>query len=111
MAIASLRSAVRAIASGGRLVVLGFASGAVGSLSAGVALGKNMDLIGCYWGAYRNGDPSLVQHVYDELGQWVEAGRLVPMPTTAMPLAQASAALSNLEARNVTGKLVLTTGG
>lgn len=104
-------AAVRAIASGGRLVVLGFASGAVGSLSAGVALGKNMDLLGCYWGAYRNGDPSLVQHVYDELGQWVEAGRLVPMPTTAMPLAQASAALSNLGARNVTGKLVLTTGG
>lgn len=103
-------TAVRAIATGGRLVVLGFASGSVGSLSAGVALGKNMDLIGCYWGAYRSADPALVQRVYDELGRWVEAGRLTPMQTTTMPLEAAPQALTALAERTVAGKLVLETG-
>ena len=43
----AFETALRCLASEGRLVVIGFASGQVGTLPAGVALGKNVDLIGC----------------------------------------------------------------
>lgn len=103
----AFETAVRAIAPGGRLVVLGFASGAVGQLSAGVALGKNMDLVGCYFGAYRDGRPDLVRALYGELGRWCAAGRLAPEAPATLPLADAPEALARLSSRATTGKIVL----
>lgn len=101
-------AALRCVASEGRLVVVGFASGDVGQLSAGVALGKNMDLIGCYWGAYRGTDPRRVRSIYDELGRWVTAGRLRPRVAVQVPLHDAARALGLLRDRAVVGKIVLT---
>lgn len=105
---AAFETALRAIGWGGRLVVVGFASGTPGQVSAGVALGRNIDVIGCYWGSYRTHEPARVRHAYDELGRWVASGRLHVAAPQAMPLAEAPAALCRLLAREVTGKLVLT---
>jgi NADPH2:quinone reductase len=105
-------SAQRCIASEGRLVVVGFASGQVGQFSAGVALGKNIDLIGCYWGAYRRPeDAARVRRAYEELGRWVESGKLTPRIAARLPLAEAGRALDLLAARSLAGKIVLTTCG
>jgi NADPH2:quinone reductase len=104
---AAFEAGLRALGWGGRLVVVGFASGEVGQLSAGVALGRNIDLIGCYWGSYRAHVPAQVAHAYDELARWVERGRIVPPAPTPYPLAEAPAALDALLARRVAGKLVL----
>lgn len=105
-------AAQRCIASEGRLVVIGFASGQVGQISAGVALGKNMDLIGCYWGAYRRPqDAARVRRVYEELGRWVESGKLTPRIAARLPLAEAARALDLLAARRLAGKIVLSVGG
>ncbi len=103
-------TALRCLASEGRLVVVGFASGRVGQLSAGVALGKNIDLIGCYWGAYRGPDASRVRRAYDELSRWVEMGRLQPRTAKTLPLRDAEQALTLLKGRSLAGKIVLTTG-
>ncbi|OBS51074.1 zinc-binding dehydrogenase [Methylosinus sp. 3S-1] len=102
----AFEAGLRCIASEGRLVVVGFASGRVGQLSAGVALGKNIDLIGCYWGAYRNDDR--VRKAYEELSRWLEAGRLAPHVGASFPLAEAARALRALRDREVGGKIVLT---
>ena len=75
-------------------MVIGFASGQVGTLSAGVALGKNIDLIGCYWGAYRDADADRIRRAYDELGRWVESGKLAPHVAALVPLAEAPRALA-----------------
>ncbi len=104
----AFETGLRCLASEGRLVVVGFASGEVGQLSAGMALGKNMDLIGCYWGAYRGTDPQRVRSVYDELGRWVAAGRLRPRVAAQLPLQDAARALGLLRDRGVAGKIVLT---
>lgn len=101
-------AALRCIASEGRLVVIGFASGKVGQLSAGVALGKNIDLIGCYWGAYRGGDALRVRRAYEALGRWVERGQLQPHVAMRLPLAEAPHALDLLRERSLAGKIVLT---
>jgi NADPH:quinone reductase len=103
----AFETALRCLASEGRLVVIGFASGQVGTLSAGVALGKNIDLIGCYWGAYRGGDAVRVRRAYDELGRWVEAGKLKPHVGARIPLAEAPRALSLMSGRTLAGKIVL----
>ncbi|WGF87517.1 NADPH:quinone oxidoreductase family protein [Marinivivus vitaminiproducens] len=101
-------TALRCLASEGRLVVVGFASGTVGTLSAGVALGKNIDLIGCYWGAYRDRDADRVRRAYAELGRWADAGKLNPHVGRCLPLAEARQALALLQDRAVAGKIVLT---
>lgn len=103
----AFETAQRCLASEGRLVVIGFASGQVGTLSAGVALGKNIDLIGCYWGAYRNGDADRIRRAYDELGRWVEAGKLQPHVAAQIPLAEAARALALMSGRTQAGKIVL----
>lgn len=102
----AFETGLRSIASEGRLVVIGFASGKVGQLSAGVALGKNIDLIGCYWGAYR-GEANRVRRVYNELGRWVESGRLQPHLAASLPLAETARALDLLQGRSLAGKIVL----
>lgn len=106
----AFESGLRCIASEGRLVVVGFASGQVGQLSAGVALGRNIDLIGCYWGAYRGADGGRVRAAYDELARWVAAGRLRPHVGARFPLAEAPRALAMLRGRGVAGKIILTMG-
>jgi NADPH2:quinone reductase len=105
----AFEAGLRCIASEGRLVVVGFASGKVGQLSAGVALGKNIDLIGCYWGAYR-GEGARVRKAYEELARWVETGRLRPHVAARFPLSEAAHALDLLAGRSLAGKIVLTTG-
>ncbi len=104
----AFETALRCLASEGRLVVIGFASGQVGTLSAGVALGKNIDLIGCYWGAYRDGaDAARVRRAYAELGRWVEAGKIAPHVAARVPLAEAPRALALMSGRTLAGKIVL----
>lgn len=103
----AFETALRCLASEGRLVVIGFASGQVGTLSAGVALGKNIDLIGCYWGAYRSGDAARLRRAYEELGRWVEAGKLKPHVGARVPLAEAPKALGLMSGRTLAGKIVL----
>jgi NADPH2:quinone reductase len=103
----AFETALRCLASEGRLVVIGFASGQVGTLSAGMALAKNIDLIGCYWGAYRTGDADRIRRAYAELCRWVEAGKLRPHVGACVPLAEAARALSLLAERRLAGKIVL----
>jgi NADPH2:quinone reductase len=103
----AFETAQRCLASEGRLVVIGFASGKVGTLSAGVALGKNIDMIGVYWGAYRGGDADRIRRAYDELGRWVEAGKLQPHVAARVPLAEAPRALALMAGRTLAGKIVL----
>ncbi len=106
----AFEAGLRCLASEGRLVVVGFASGEVGQLSAGIALGRNIDLIGCYWGAYRGKEAPRVRRAYEELARWVESGRLTVPAPTCLPLAEAGAALELLRGRRVAGKVVLTAG-
>jgi NADPH:quinone reductase len=103
----AFETALRCLASEGRLVVIGFASGQVGTLSAGVALGKNIDLIACYWGAYRDADADRIRRAYDELARWVESGKLNPHVAARVPLAEAPRALALMGSRTLAGKIVL----
>ena len=49
---------LRTVAFGGRLIVIGFAGGKVPQIPANIVLVKNIDVIGYYWGGYREKTPA-----------------------------------------------------
>jgi NADPH2:quinone reductase len=99
-------ASVRSLAWEGRLVVVGFASGALPQVPAGIVMVKNVTLLGLYWGKYLEHDPHVVHESLDRLIAMLERGRLHPEIET-MPLADASVALERIRARKVVGKIVL----
>jgi NADPH2:quinone reductase len=100
---------LRCIAWGGRIVIIGFASGKIPQIPANILLVKNCDAIGYYWGSYRKHRPELVRRSYEKLLGWFEAGKLRPHVSHRLPLEEAGHALELLKTRAATGKVVLTT--
>lgn len=100
-------SSLRAMAPGGRILVVGFASGSVAPVPANILLVKNISVIGFYWGAYRELDPGLLTASFDELLGWQEKGLLNPHISHVFDLADAPKAMEMLRSRKSTGKIVL----
>lgn len=100
-------ASLRATAQGGRILVVGFASGTVPQIPANILLVKNISVIGFYWGAHRVLDPDLLARSFKELLGWYEAGDLKPHVSHVFDLADASEAMEMLLSRKSTGKIVL----
>ena len=103
-------TALRALRWGGRLAVIGFASGTVPQIPANILLVRNLTAHGLYWGSYRKHRPAMLPAAFAELFAWHAAGRLAPPAPAERPLSEAVAALAALRDRQVTGKLVLRLG-
>src|SRR5215475_6870574 len=71
-------ASLRSIAWGGRIVVIGFASGRIPQAPANILLVKNIDVIGYYWGSYQGRRPELLRDSYTKLLRWFEEGKLKP---------------------------------
>ena len=93
----------------GRLLVVGFAGGAIPSVRANLVLLKGCQIVGVFWGAFVRRSPALNRANFDRLFAWFEAGRLRPFVSRTLPLERAPEALRMLERREVVGKIVLTT--
>ena len=100
-------AALRSLAWGGRLAVIGFASGTVPQIPANILLVRNLTAHGLYWGSYRKHRPARLPGAFAELFAWQAAGRLRPPVPDQRPLAAAAAALTALRDRRAVGKLVL----
>jgi len=95
---------------GGRILVVGFASGTVPQIPANILLVKNLSVLGFYWGAHRTLDPDLIQRSFLELLGWMAAGDLRPHVSHVFDLADVKDGMNMLLSRKSTGKVVLTTG-
>ena len=104
-------ASLRAVAWGGRLLVIGFAAGKVPEIPANILLVKNLAVFGLYWGAYRQKAPELLRSQFETLTGWYAEGRLKPLVSHRLDLAEAGEALDLLLTRKATGKVVLTAGG
>jgi NADPH2:quinone reductase len=100
---------LRSVAWEGRIIVIGFAAGRIPQIPANLVLVKNIDVIGFFWGSYRRYKPQLMADSYQQLFRWFEAGKLKPHISHRLPLARAGEALSLLQTRKSTGKVVVTT--
>jgi NADPH2:quinone reductase len=103
-------AALRSIAWGGRLLVIGFASGRIPQAPANYILIKNCAVMGVLWGLSLRRDPGLGEAGYKELFAWWSAGKLKPFISRKVPLEKTAEALALMMQRKVTGKIVLTTG-
>ncbi|MGH6892720.1 MAG: NADPH:quinone oxidoreductase family protein [Dongiaceae bacterium] len=92
-----------------RLLIVGFAGGAVPQIPANVLLVKNIAAIGFYFGSWRRHRPGLVAQAFGVLDGLTQAGQLKPLVSHRLDLAAFRAALELIQGRQSTGKVVLTT--
>ncbi len=101
-------TSLRSLAWGGRLLVIGFASGTIPQIPANLLLVKNVAAIGFYWGSYRRHDPARVHAGFETILRWCLERRLRPHVSLVEPLERCVPALQALAERRSTGKVVLT---
>ena len=102
-------AALRATKPDGRLLVVGFAGGAVQQIPANHLLVKNLTVIGLYWGGYLAFRPEVLTDSLATLLGWYAEGGLRPHISHRLPLDRAGEALDLLRGRKSTGKIVVTT--
>jgi NADPH:quinone reductase len=101
-------ASLRSVAWEGRIIIIGFASGRIPQAPANLALVKNIDIIGFYWGSYQARKPELLRQSYAQLFRWFEEGKLKPHTCERFDLSNVSQAMDMLRKRKSTGKVVLT---
>ena len=98
----------KCIAPGGRLLVIGFASGRIPSIAANRILLKNMSVVGALWGGHAQAHPEYLGVAQQALADLYAKGKIQPPRPVEYPLAQAPAALRDLANRKMLWKAVLT---
>ena len=96
----------RCLAFDGRLVVVGFASGRIPELSANRILLKNMTVTGFTLHGYRDQRPAVLAAGQAELNRLYSAGRIAPVISHALPMAELPRGIELLETRQSIGKVV-----
>lgn len=98
--------ALRALASGGQYMVVGFVAG-IPKLPANLILLMNRTVIGVDWGAWvaKNhvAHSAMIVEVLKEIGE----GRLRPVEPVSYPMSQAVQALQDMQNRKIAGKVIL----
>ncbi|WP_299818632.1 NADPH:quinone oxidoreductase family protein [uncultured Roseibium sp.] len=100
--------ALRATAWEGRFLVIGFASGDIPKIPLNLLLLKGCDMRGIFWGEALNRDPDGHRKNMAQLLDWVREGKLKPHIHAVYPLEQVPAALEEIAARRVRGKVIVT---
>src|SRR5574341_1357121 len=98
---------LRAIAWCGRLITVGYASGRVPEVKAGLILVKNISLIGLQVSDYRDRAPEKTRRAQAELFRLYEAGKLKPRVMAVYPFEAYREALTAVRDHRVLGKAVL----
>ncbi len=99
--------AIRVLATEGRLLVLGFASGGgIPTVKVNRLLLRNVSVVGVGLGEFINRTPGAQVEIGAGLGKLVEAG-LRPPPPVRYPLSEGRAALESLADGGIKGKVVL----
>ncbi len=98
---------LRCLAPEGRLLVIGFTGGDIPTVRVSRLLLNNIDVVGVGWGGYVLGRPGYVAGQWAELQPHLHSGAVDPLISATLPLEKAADALSMIDERRVTGKVVL----
>ncbi|MDF3147293.1 MULTISPECIES: NADPH:quinone oxidoreductase family protein [unclassified Streptomyces] len=100
----------KVVAFEGRIVVVGFASGAIPSPGLNHALVKNYSILGLHWGLYNTKNPKLIQHCHEQLTELAARGAIKPLVSERVPLGGAAAAVQRVADGVTTGRVAVIPG-
>ena len=103
-------AALRLLAVGGRLLIVGFAAGAIPQIPANRLLLKDLSAVGVVWGPWRRRHRAAASAQMASLFDLWRAGAIAPLVSQRRPLAEAPAAIADLGSRRTTGKVLLIPG-
>jgi NADPH2:quinone reductase len=98
---------VRSLAIGGRLVVVGFASGSIPAVKVNRLLLRNLTVTGISMDIYEEEHPGTVQMVNEAVQRLADEGRIHPLIGARVALEQGAEALRIMERREAIGKIVV----
>jgi len=91
----------------GRILPIGFASGAIPKIPANIVMVKNIAVLGLYMGYYkidaREENEAKVRTLFEQLGAWFVEGRLNPVTSAIFPLERIGEAFAAVLDRNHLG--------
>jgi len=99
--------ALRAIAWRGKLLVIGFAAGEIPRIPLNLALLRERQILGVYWGDSTKHDPEGHQANLRQLEAWFVEGKIKPLVSERFPLERAREAIELIANRGVKGKIVV----
>lgn len=105
----AFNASLRAMAEGGRMLIVGFTSGTIPQVSVNYLMLKHIAVIGVNWGVYREGDTPAIADAQAEIFDMATKGIIASPVTVTYPLEQVSTALNVMRDRAFVGKIVLTT--
>ncbi|MDI3314897.1 MAG: NADPH:quinone oxidoreductase family protein [Mycobacterium sp.] len=98
---------LRALAPGGRLLIVGFTGGDIPTIKVNRLLLNNIEAVGVGWGAWVASRPEYLTRQWSEVEPLLAAG-VVPVPRPVIyPLERAAEAIASLESRTARGKVVI----
>ncbi len=100
-------ASLRCVRPGGRILVIGFASGTVPQIPANHLLVKDVAALGLSLPQLRQHRPDVVRTALVELLDWAADGRLRPHVSAVVPFEETVEALRLLQERRSTGKVVV----
>ncbi|MET8826832.1 NADPH:quinone oxidoreductase family protein [Streptomyces sp. NPDC004610] len=100
----------KVIAFEGRIVVVGFAGGAIPRPALNHALVKNYAILGLHWGLYNTRNPALVRHCHDRLTELAARGAIRPLVSERVPFDAAADAVRRVADGVTTGRIVVVPG-
>ncbi|MCB1452659.1 MAG: NADPH:quinone oxidoreductase family protein [Rhizobiaceae bacterium] len=103
----SFDALARSMGWGGRLLVIGFASGTIPKLPVNLTLVKGFAVVGVFWGAFTRKEPAVYADNMRELIGWYVSGKVKPLIESRHKLADAAEVLKRVLGRGAMGKLIL----
>ena len=100
-------ASLRCINPGGRILIIGFASGTIPQIPANHLLVKDAAALGFSVNQLRRNNPEAVQAAMRELLAWVADGRLKPLVSSVVPFEEFQDAMRLLRDRRSTGKVAI----
>ncbi len=98
---------LRSLATLGRLLVVGFTAGSIPEVKVNRLLLNNVSVVGVGWGAYWMSRPEFLAEQWADLLPLLRSGALNPPIGTIHPLAEAGAAIAELDERRAAGKVLI----
>jgi NADPH2:quinone reductase len=102
--------ALRALAYGGRHLVIGFAAGEIPRIPLNLVLLKQCSIVGVAWGMWAMQHPEAHAANMEKLLAMHAEGKLAPEITHTYSLEESAQALRDLDARAVRGKVIIAPG-